>query len=76
MAYLIKDAVSDTLNMLPNGKEFKGIVFLQTCRKKLKEHGYYQRPYDSTLLRELRHQRHLHNVVCIDRSRSIYKKGE
>lgn len=76
MAYLIKDAVSDTLNLMPKGKEFKGVVFLQTCRRMLKEHGYDKRPYDSTLLRELRKQRCSRNIVCTDIKKSIYKLEE
>lgn len=76
MAYAIKDAVKETLDVIPKGKDFKGVVFIQDCRRKLKEHGYCRHPYDDTFLRELRQQRNNYKIVCVDYGKSIYRMEE
>lgn len=74
--YTIRQAVRDALTAIPRGTDFKGTDFLTSCRRNLVNHGSVHRPYDSTLLRDMRHYRGEFKITVKDRQKSIYHKGE
>lgn len=74
--YTIRQAAKDALNSIPCGTDFHGYDFLEKCRFNLLTHGSTARPYDSTLLRELRRYRELYGITLKDQNKSIYHKGD
>lgn len=74
--YTVRQAVRDTLTAIPFNSDFKGTDFLSSCRRNLAKNGNMQRPYDSTLLRDLRLYRGEFRITVKDRQKSIYHKGE
>lgn len=74
--YTVSQSVRDTLTELPHNQDFKGYDFLAMCRFNLNQHGSKAKPFDATLLREMRSLRHLYKITLVDRSKSIYHKGE
>ena len=74
--YTITQSVRDTLAELPHDIDFKGYDFLAKCRTKLRKNGSLAKPFDATLLREMRSLRHLYGITLVDRSKSIYHKGK
>ncbi len=76
MSYTIKDAVYETLAAQPVGTEFKCYDFFNKCRERLALNGNYSKPFDGTLQRELRRNRALFKIVCVDSRKSIYKIEE
>lgn len=71
----IRSAVWEVLNGLPRDRNFNGYDFIDLTRTNLKRKGYEGRPYDATILRELRRQKASHNIQCVDVTKSIYHKG-
>lgn len=76
MSYTIRQAVYDTLADKPIGTEFACIDFFDECRERMAMNGNYGRPFDGTLQRELRRNRALFKIVCVDNKKSIYKIEE
>lgn len=74
--YTIRQSVRDALTAIPANSDFKGYDFLKACRKFLIINGNFAKPYDSTLLRDLRHFRHEFKITVTNSSKSIYHKGE
>lgn len=74
--YTIRQSVRDALQSIPNNSDFKGYDFLRMCRANLRKNANYSRPYDSTLLRDLRHYRHEFKITVVNAHKSIYHKGE
>ncbi len=74
--YTIRQAVRDALTSIPWNSDFKGVDFLHKCRVNLYKNGSQAKPYDSTLLRDLRRYRGEFKITVKDRNRSIYHKGE
>ena len=74
--YTIRQSVRDALQSIPANSDFKGYDFLNMCRSNLRKNGNFARPYDSTLLRDLRHYRHEFKITVADSHKSIYHKGE
>lgn len=74
--YTIRQAVRDVLTGIPWNSDFKGYDFLKKCRHKLFKNGSHAKPYDSTLLRDLRRYRGEFKITVKDRNKSIYHKGD
>ena len=74
--YTIRQAVKDALASIPCGSDFHGYDFLDKCRINLLTHGSQAKPYDSTLLREMRRFRNLFDITVKDQNKSIYNKGD
>lgn len=74
--YTIRQSVRDALTAIPNNSDFKGYDFLNACRSYLKINGNFSQPYDSTLLRDLRHFRYEFKITVKNTRKSIYHKGE
>lgn len=74
--YTVSQAVRDALTAIPWNSDFKGYDFLHVCRFNLLKNGSPAKPYDSTLLRDLRRYRGEFKITVKDRNKSIYHKGE
>lgn len=73
--YTVRQSVRDALTSIPYDSDFKGYDFLNKCRRNLFIHGSKAKPYDSTLLRDLRRYRGEFKITVKDRNKSIYHKG-
>lgn len=71
--YTITDAVRETLTVYPKDCDFHFYDFVAACRRRLKVHGTYLKPYDATIQRTMRKFRKEFNIVCMDRQKSIYR---
>ena len=74
--YTIRQAVRDALKSIPCGSDFHGYDFLKKCRYNLAINGSEAKPYDSTLLRELRRERLAYGITIKNQNRSIYHKDD
>ncbi len=71
--YTITDAVRETLTVFPKECDFHFYEFVAACRRRLKTHGTYLKPYDGSIQRIMRKFRKEFNLVCVDRCKSIYR---
>lgn len=74
--YTVRQSVRDTLSEIPWGRDFTGRYFLSRCRSHLAKNGSPAKPFDSTLLRDLRHYRGEFQITVVDHQKSIYHKGD
>ena len=74
--YTVRQSAFDALEQIPCGSDFHGYDFLEKCRFNLLKNGSTARPYDSTLLRELRRYRLKFDITVKNQNKSIYHKGD
>ena len=74
--YTIRQAVKDALERIPCGSDFHGYDFLNECRYNLMVHGSQAKPYDSTLLRDMRRFKLAYGITVKNQSKSIYHKAD
>lgn len=76
VAYTMDNAVRDTLKDMTAGKEYTGRDLHRRVIRKMREHGNYADPYDSSTLRTVRRYATLYGVVCRKAGqKSKYVKG-
>lgn len=74
--YTVTQAVLDAIESFPWNVKFHCNEFFSKCRFNLLKNGSVAHPYDGTLQRIMRSYRHVYNIVCIDRAKSIYMKKD
>lgn len=74
--YTIRQAVKDALESIPCGSDFHGYDFLDKCRMNLRLNGSPAKPYDSTLLRDMRRFKMAYGISVKNQSKSIYHKAD
>ena len=71
--YTMTDAVIETMNSIPKNTNFSFNDFLVQCRALMKVNGNFKQPFDGTIQRAMRKYRSHYGLVCVDRTKSIYR---
>jgi len=70
--YTIRKAVYDTLSVYDRGSDFGGVQFCNDVQGMLNAHNAGLYPMQTSIMRELRRQEDLFNIVVKKYSQSIY----
>lgn len=72
--YTVTQSVVDALESLPWDVEWHCYDLFNKSRQNLRLHNNPANPYDGTLQRIMRSFRHVYNIKCVNRDKSIYVK--